>query len=123
MSRNASDEDQNVLSKLNEEYIRSVQESDVGRFQALLADDFLNSNSDGSLVDRAGFLTQIAAPAAISNLAARDVRIRILGDVAIIHGRTTYTKHDGQAASGRYTDVWARRKGDWLCVAAHVTRG
>lgn len=123
MSRNASDEDENVLSKLNDEYIRSVQESDVARFKALLADDFLNSNSDGSLVDRAGFLTQIAAPAAISNLAARDVRIRILGDVAIIHGRTTYTKRDGQAASGRYTDVWARQQGEWLCVAAHVTRG
>jgi len=24
---------------------------------------------------------------------------------------------------GRYTDIWARRNGRWLCVAAHVTRG
>lgn len=123
MSRDASDEDESVLRKLNDDYIRSVQESDVDRFRKLLADDFLNSNPDGSLVDRTGFLAQIAAPAAISNFAARDVRIRILGDIAIIHGRTTYTKRDGQAASGRYTDVWARRQGDWLCVAAHVTRG
>lgn len=110
------------LRKLNLDYIRSVQESDVKRFEEILAPDFLNSNPDGSLVDRAGFLAQIAPPAAISNLAVHDVRIRLIGEVAIVHARTTYTKSDGQAAAGRYTDVWARRNGDWLCVAAHVTR-
>ena len=120
-ARNEADID--TLETLNRDYIRSVQESDVARFEQILAPDFLNSNPDGSLVDRAGFLAQIAPRATISNLEARDVRIRILGDVAIIHGRTTYTKRDGEAASGRYTDVWARRDGDWLCVAAHVTRG
>jgi hypothetical protein len=29
---------------------------------------------------------------------------------------------DGRAGAGRYTDVWARRNGQWLAVAAHVTR-
>jgi hypothetical protein len=58
----------------------------------------------------------------ISNLESRDVCIRIMGDVAIIHARTTYTMADGRAASGRYTDVWARRQGRWLAVSAHVTR-
>ena len=115
-------DDMERLQKLNRDYIRSVQESDVARFDQILSEDFLNSNPDGSLVDRAGFLAQITPPAAISNLAAHDVRIRLIGDVAIIHARTTYTKRDGQAGAGRYTDIWARRNGDWLCVAAHVTR-
>jgi ketosteroid isomerase-like protein len=111
------------LEKLNEGYMRSVQTSDARWFDANLAEDFLNSNPDGSLVDRAEFLEQIARPATISHLAASDVQIRILGDIAIIHGRTTYNKADGQPAAGRYTDIWARRGGRWLCVAAHVTRG
>src|SRR5262249_51931673 len=76
-----------------------------------------------SLADRAGFIAFVARPATISNLRAEDVRIRVLGDVAVIHGRTTYTKADGSAGAGRYTDVWARRKGRWLCVAAQVARG
>jgi hypothetical protein len=42
--------------------------------------------------------------------------------VALIHARTTYTKEDGRAGAGRYTDIWQRRDGRWLCVAAHVTR-
>jgi len=115
--------DTDALRRLNEDFVRSVQESDVRRFEEILADDFLNSNPDGSLVDRAGFLAQIARPATISNLEARDVRVRIMGDVAIIHARTEYRKPDGQAGAGRYTDVWARRNGHWLCVSAHVTRG
>ena len=111
-----------TLQQLNRDYITSVQTSNVRRFDEILAEDFLCSNSDGSLVDRAGFLTQTARPVAISNLEAHDVRVRIIGDVAIIHARTTYTMPDGRAGSGRYTDVWARRRGRWLAVSAHVTR-
>jgi ketosteroid isomerase-like protein len=118
-----SDADTEILRQLNEDYVRSVQKSDVRRFDEILAEDFLNTNPDGSLVDRAGFLAQIARPAVISDLAARDVQIRLLGDVAIVHAGTTYKNPDGTPASGRYTDIWARRQGRWLAVAAHVTRG
>ena len=114
--------DRQTLEQLNRDYISSVQNSDVRRFDEILAEDFLCSNPDGSLVDRAGFLVQAARPVTILNLEARDVKIRIMGDVAIIHARTTYTMSDGRAASGRYTDVWARRNGRWLAVSAHVTR-
>ena len=114
--------DVDTLHQLNQDYIRSVQTSDVRRFDEILAEDFLCSNPDGSLVDRAEFLAQTARPMSISNLEARDVRVRIIGDVAIIHARTTYTLPDGRAGSGRYTDVWARRQGRWLAVSAHVTR-
>ena len=111
-----------ILEKLNDGYIRSVRESDVAWFERHLADDFINSNPDGSLVDRAGFLKQIARPQ-VRDLRCEDVRIRLLGDVAIIHARTLYTRPDGTPAAGRYTDVWAKRGGDWLCVCADVTRG
>jgi ketosteroid isomerase-like protein len=111
-----------VLTDLNRHYIRSVQESDVRWFDEHLSDDFLNSNPDGSLVDRAGFLKQIAPPCPVKEIEIEDVRIRILGEVALIHARTTYLRPDGQRGTGRYTDIWERRRGRWLCVAAHVTR-
>jgi hypothetical protein len=74
------------------------------------------------VVDKRGFLAQTARPVTIKGLAAADVRVRILGDVAIIHGRTSYTTADGEKRNGRYTDIYARRQGRWLAVAAHVTR-
>jgi ketosteroid isomerase-like protein len=118
----ASRTDLESLLELNHDYIRSVQTSDVRRFDEILADDFLCSNPDGSLVDREEFLKQTALPVKISGLAAHDVNVRLLGDVAIIHARTIYTGPDGRPGSGRYTDVWARREGRWLAVSAHVTR-
>jgi len=115
--------DLEALRELNLNYIRAVRESDVRWFDANLAEDFMNSNPDCSLVDRAAFLKQIAPPCPIANLQAEDVRIRILGETAIIHARTTYLKPGGQAGAGRYTDVWSRRQGRWVCVSAQVSRG
>jgi ketosteroid isomerase-like protein len=115
-------DDRAQLAALNEDYVRSVQLADVTRFSEILSDDFLCSLPDGSLLDRAAFLRQTEAPVTIANLAAHDVNIRLMGDFAIIHARTTFTTADGRAASGRYTDVWARRNGHWLAVSAHVTR-
>ena len=114
--------DQATLEALNREYIRSVSEADVRWFDANLADNFVNSNPDCSLVDRAAFLAQIARGSTVKGLDIEDVLIRVLGDAALIHARTTYTKADGQPGAGRYTDVWARRDGGWVCVAANVTR-
>ena len=114
--------DLDTLTALNRDYIASVQQGDVRRFDEILADDFLCSNPDGSLVDKRQFLEQTARPVTISGLAALDVRVRILGDVAIIHARTGYATAAGEQRSGRYTDVWARRNGRWLAVSAHVTR-
>jgi ketosteroid isomerase-like protein len=111
-----------TLTALNDDYIASVQHGDVGRFDQILAEDFLCSNPDGSLVDKTQFLAQTARPVTISGLAIDDVRIRILGDMAIIHARTSYRAADGAQHHGRYTDVWARRGGGWLAVSAHVTR-
>ena len=114
--------DLDTLFALNRDYINSVQQQDARRFDEILADDFLCSNPDGSLVDRKAFLAQTVAPIRISNLEAHDVNVRLMGDFAIIHARTTYTLADGRPGAGRYTDVWARRGGRWLAVSAHVTR-
>jgi ketosteroid isomerase-like protein len=114
--------DLDTLMALNDDYIRSVQQGDVGRFDEILAADFLCSNPDGSLVGKQEFLAQTARPVSISGLAADDVRVRFFGDVAIIHGRTSYKTASGERRHGRYTDVYARRGGKWLAVSAHVTR-
>jgi ketosteroid isomerase-like protein len=111
-----------TLTALNADYIGSVQRSDTKRFEEILSDDFLNTNPDGSIVDRKGFLAQIAPKAKISNLQCHDVNVRLMGEFAVIHARTSYILPNGTPGSGRYTDIWARRGGKWLCVAAQVAR-
>lgn len=48
----ASDVDIRASEKLNGDYMKSVETSDVRWFEDHLAEDFLNSNPDGSLVGR-----------------------------------------------------------------------
>jgi ketosteroid isomerase-like protein len=114
--------DLELLTKLNDDYIQSVQRSDVKRFDEILSDDFLCSMADGSLLDRKAFLEQTAKPVTIKNLQAHDVNVRLMGNFAIIHAGTSYTLPDGKQSGGRYTDVWAKRDGRWVAVSAHVTR-
>jgi hypothetical protein len=111
-----------ALTDLNRNYVRAVDEADVAWFDANLAADFLNTNPDSTLIDRNGFLAQIGRGSSVKNLREHDVVIRILGEFAIIHGRTSYQRPDGTEGGGRYTDDWQFRDGRWQCVSAHVTR-
>ncbi|MBR0691945.1 nuclear transport factor 2 family protein [Bradyrhizobium lablabi] len=110
------------LTRLNKDYVDSVQNCDVKRFDEILAQDFYCTNPDKSFVDRPAFLKQTAIPVKIKALKAEDVIIRIFGDFAIIHAQTSYIDADGKPAHGRYTDCWAKQDGKWLAVSAHVAR-
>src|SRR4051812_426136 len=111
--------DLDTLTALNRDYTASVQKGDVKRFEEILADDFMCSTPDGSLLDKAEFLELSAQPVTTSGLVAEDVRIRLLGDFAIIHGRFDSRSADGKSRRGRYTDNWARRDGTWVAVSGH----
>ena len=110
-----------TLQALNRGYLLAAEKSDVAWYAEHLAEDYLATNPDGSLVDRAAFLKRIDRPYPGSALRAPEVRIQHLGDVALIHARFEDTAPDGRTRNGRYTDIWARRQGRWLCVSAHFT--
>ena len=116
------DEHIEALTRLNGLYIQAVMRADAELFDTILADDFLCSQPDGLLIDRAEFLRRTRTSTLMPTLDIDDVKIRVMGDVAIIHARTTFELADGRRGTGRYTDVWARRNGNWLAVSAHVTR-
>jgi len=110
------------LTELNEGYVRAGEAADVRWYGEHLAEDFLASSVDGSIVDKHEFLARIARRGRGSGYAAVEVRIRLLGEVALIHAGFRYAKPDGGQGTGRYTDIWARRDGRWLCVSAHFNR-
>lgn len=111
-----------TLQDLNHHYVRSVDQADVHWFDQHLSDDFYNTNPDGTLIDRAAFLAQIGRGSAVKDIREHDVKVRLLGDFAIIHARTSYTKADGSKGGGWYTDDWQLRPEGWRCVSAHVSR-
>lgn len=111
-----------TLLSLNRDYIEAVRRSNTDWLRGVLVDDFRCSLPDGSIIDRERFLERAAQPLDISNLEVHDVEVRVMGDAAIVHARTSFSIADGGSGSGRYTDVWCRRNGRWLVAAAHFTR-
>src|SRR5260370_23028696 len=100
-----------ILDQLNKDYIHSDQFNDVKRFSAFLAEDFI-VQTPGVTRNRAEFLEFIAKPRPFKDLAVHDVKIRILGDVPLIHARATYTMlADGVDQEALYTDTYHTRAG------------
>ena len=111
--------DLEILTQLNADFVASALNGDVRRLEQILAEDFMASLPDFLLRDKKQFLDMMAAPRRFAELKADDVRIRLLGDFAIIHAHTTSRMVDGVQRQGRYTDDWQPRDGKWLCVAAN----
>jgi hypothetical protein len=107
-----------ILDQLNKDYVHSDQFNDVKRFSEFLAEDFI-VQTPGVTRGRAEFLEFIAKPRPFRDLAVHDVKIRILGDVALSHGRATYSMlANGVDQEALYTDTYQKRKGTWVCVSA-----
>jgi hypothetical protein len=116
------DSDIKALEALNNLYIQCVVQANADQFESILGEDFLCSTPDGAILDRQGFLWKTRTSPPLKYMDTDGVRIRLMGDVAIIHAQTTFASRDGAPGVGRYTDVWAKREGRWVAVAAHVTR-
>ena len=117
-----STDEQATLEALNRGYLLAAEKSDVAWYDEHLAPDYRATNPDGSFMDKAGFLARIARPHTLTSFRAPDVRIQRVGDVALIHASFEDTRSDGSHGRGRYTDIWQRRNGRWLCVSAHFVR-
>ena len=113
-----STEDVAILEQLNLDYNNADQASDAKRFSEFLAEDFI-VQTPGVTRNRGEYLEYIAEPRPFKDLALLEAKIRILGDVALIHGRARYTLlANGAEQEALYTDVYQKREGTWVCVSA-----
>jgi hypothetical protein len=109
-----------TLHDLNAQYIRAFVESDTGWYREHLGDDFVCTLADGRRIDKDEFLQRNAAGPGVTNVSYDEIDVRPLGDAALVHGVTHYTR-SGSPGSTRYTDVWHFRDGHWVAVAAQLT--
>jgi uncharacterized protein (TIGR02246 family) len=117
-------DDLTVLQALNRNYVRAFREADVAWYDAHLAPDYVVTSGDGSFHDRAAALANFARPTFASQFRAFPVdrvSVRCFGDVALIHAENAYELIDHRKGVSRYTDIWHKRDGRWICIAAHIT--
>jgi len=113
--------DEATITALNRQYVDAFLAADVAWYDEHLADDFVCIESDGSMLDKAQFLRQTAAGPGAPSFVLDDARVRLYGDVALVHGFGTFTRLDGTRGQSRYTDVYARSNSVWKAISAQIT--
>ena len=120
--RETSRADERTLERMNEEYIQAYMSADVGWYDEHLAEDFTCIESDGSVLDRAQFLTRTAEGPDVGDYKLQSVYVRIYGSVALVHGTGKFTRKDQSSGVSRYTDVYVQAGEEWKAVSAQITR-
>ena len=114
------------LAKLNRQWMESYVRRDTGFLEQHLADDYMSTFPDGTVLDKKGEIDALESGAvALTEMTPSEMKVRTYGDAAVITGQSTIkAKVNGQEVSGeyRFTDVWAKQANRWMAVASQVTR-
>jgi ketosteroid isomerase-like protein len=111
------------LVELSHDLVRAVQEHDLERLDAMLADEFTLLGAAGEL-DRAGLLEAAAGSYEIDEFAYEEIDPEVYGNTAVVVSRYRQSARlDGRDVSARLrmTDVWIRRDARWRIVRRHAT--
>ena len=120
----------NVLAeeakRLNRQWMESYVRSDTAFLEQHLADDYVSTFPDGTVLDKKGEIESLkSGDIALTEMTPSEINVRTYGEAAVITGRSTIkAKVKGQEVSGeyRFTDVWVKHSNRWLAVASQVTR-
>lgn len=109
------------LVQLNRGYVDAFMKGDAAWYDAHLMPEFECLCPDGSVVSRSDFLAAAQRPMTNRSFSLDSVRVKLLGDVAVITAITPFVRADGTAGTNRYTDIWVRRRGSWMTLQAQIT--
>ena len=109
------------LVQLNRGYVDAFMHGDAAWYDAHLTPEFECLCPDGSVVSRSDFLAAAQRPMTNRSFSLDSVRVKLLGDVAVITAITPFVRADGTTGTNRYTDIWVRRRGTWMTLQAQIT--
>lgn len=111
----------NLIKALN----TALMKADMPYLNRLLHKDFVLTNSQGKLEERAEYLeNRKTGRVKYESKVSDEIKVRLYGDTAIVTGRDTETGKDHQGAMDgqfRWTRVFLRHNGHWQLAAVHFT--
>ena len=115
-----------ALTELEQKLASAWVTGDRPFIEGLLAPDWTVTDPSGRVLSRQQVLdeTFVSSDRQITSMAVDDVRVRLLGNAAVVTGRTRATgTYQGEAASVvlRFTDVFVLVDTRWQVVASQGT--
>lgn len=114
-----------ALSSQERAWTEAFKNRDRDVLNALLADEFVFTDDEGNVYDKAQYITAAMDVIRVDSYSVDDTKIKSSGDVGMVIGRWTGKMSiDGKDASGvfRFTDTFVKRNGQWQVVASQDTR-
>lgn len=118
--------DEELLLSIQQQLAQAWVRRDQGFIERVLAPEWSVTQADGTIRSRATVLHDafVARTVSIESMVVEDVTVTLLGDTAIVRGRTQATGMVGDqrgSARLRFTDTFIKRSGQWQAVASHAT--
>jgi ketosteroid isomerase-like protein len=115
-----------LIKKLENERIQAGVRKDIAYVEAATADEYVQIDWDGKVLDKAAMLARIKS----SNIQLQsnkldEINVNVYGNTAVVHGLATRKgTMDGKdiSTSIRYTRVYVNRDGRWQVVQFEQTR-
>jgi hypothetical protein len=116
--------DASKLVALENAWNQAQLHHDSEALETLVASDFVYTDYDGTVMNRAAFLKDLKDPAFRATLITNDdVKVHMYSSGAVVFG-SYHTKgtYNGKPVDhrGRFTDTWVYRDKAWQCVASHT---
>jgi ketosteroid isomerase-like protein len=114
-----------TLMDLEKQWTAAAKASNGAAIGALLADDFVTLDSDGTMHTKAETVAR-ASKAKWTVNEIGDLKVTVHGDTAIVSGWWTGNGSDGAGktvsnAKERWVDTWKMANGKWQCIASAGT--
>ena len=119
----ANPPDESKILALENAWNQAQLHHDAAALDQLLPDSFVNTDYDGTVMNKAQFLADLKDPGyQVSLVVNQDVKIYSYSNAAVVTGTYhTKGKYKGKPFEhwGRFTDTWLFQDAVWQCVASH----
>jgi hypothetical protein len=121
-----SSADEKQLLMIQQQLARAWVERDRAFIERVLAPEWSVTQADGTIRSRAAVLHDafVVRTVLVESMIIDDVTVIVIGDTAIVRGRTQATGVVGDqrgSARLRFTDTFIKRSGQWQAVASQAT--
>ena len=125
-AQNRAQSAQQILEKLERDWVEAMQNNDVAFVDSVLAPEFIATYGDGTRGDRAHELRLVKEfNSQVDEWIVDEVTVKVFGDTAVVW----FTQRMTGPVQGkptqivtRYMDIFVNRNGRWLCVGSQSTR-
>jgi catechol 2,3-dioxygenase-like lactoylglutathione lyase family enzyme/ketosteroid isomerase-like protein len=112
----------NELRAIEERRRAAIAARDAATLDAIYAEDFQGIAGNGAVIDKKTLLGVLARASADVTWATTEIAVTSVGpDTALFAGRLTGTAGGRVVSDARFTHLFARRGGRWVCIAGQTT--